>query len=302
MRVRKSDVRRVSTPSHRVIPGKRRLSRPDFSLAVGLLLALLSTPAGADSPRFGDTVTFMVGAMDHRGKGSVASTREDLPIDRLTFGDLGLGDDTGIIWATFKWQFAEDLQLKLGYSRFDTSGFRTATASGNFDGIEWEGGAVLTSNLDMHFYIAELNWDFYKGEKSIFGAGFGLHAADFDFDLLVEVFGSASGPGRNDLILIGDEEASALAPMPNLSLSGGYKIAEEVYVEARAGYLSLSYDRYDGSLLSVLGSVEWRAWENVGLGAAYQYVDVDVDVEGRTSAERYDLQFHGPVVYVSVGF
>ena len=292
-------MRCAAKPSYRVVPGKRGFACP--ALAVGVLLALLSVPAGAEN-RFGDTVSFMVGAMDHRGNGSVASTRQNIPIDRLTFGDLGLGDDTGIIWAKFAWQFAEDLQVRLGYSRFDTSGFRVATASGNFDGIDWEGGAILTSNLDMHFFIADLNWDFYKGERGLLGAGVGLHAADFDFDLLVEVFANVDGEVDSGLITIGDEEASALAPLPNLSLIGGYKLAEDVYLEARAGYLSLSYDRYDGSLLSALASIEWRAWEKVGLGAAYQYVDVDVDVENPSSMERYDLQFHGPVLFVSIGF
>ena len=297
MRVESSDRRLVSGLSFRVIRSMRWYTGPARTVAV--LLALLAAPAEADI-RFGDTVTFQVGAMDHKGNGSIASTREGLPIDEIKFGDFGLGDDTGIIWAKFTWQFAEDLQLRLGYSRFDTSGFNVATASGNFDGIDWEGGAVLTSNLDMHFFIADLNWDFYKGEKGLFGAGVGLHAADFDFDLLVEVFANVDGELESGLIPIGDEEASALAPMPNVSLIGGYRLTEDVYLEARAGYLSLSYDRYDGSLLSAFGSIEWRTWENVGLGAAYQYVDVDVDVENRSSTERYDLQFHGPVV--SVGF
>ncbi|MGI9247602.1 MAG: hypothetical protein ACR2QI_01230 [Woeseiaceae bacterium] len=290
-----------------VFMGRKALTEavPAKLAVTGLFAATLMLPAVsalADNRRFGDTVSFKVGAMDHKGKGSVASTREDLPVDRLTFGDLGLGDDTGIIWAKFAWQFAEDLQLRLGYSRFDTSGFQVATASGNFDGIDWDGGAVLTSDLDMNFFIADINWDFYKGEKGLLGAGVGLHAADFDFDLLVEVFANVGGEDESGLIPIGTEEASALAPLPSLSLIGGYKLAEDVYLEARAGYLSLSYDRYDGSLLSVLGSVEWRAWKNAGLGVAYQYVDVEVDVENPSSTERYDLEFHGPVLFVSVGF
>jgi len=75
-----------------------------------------------------------------------------------------------------------------------------------------------------------------------------------------------------------------------------------VYIDARASYLSLSYDKYEGSLRSARASVEWRGWKNVGLGLAYQYIDVDVDVEGSSSTERYDLQFHGPIVFVSAGF
>ena len=297
-----SDLRKLSGSSYRVVPAERRSARPAFAPAVGVMLALLSIAARADHPRFGDTVSFSIGGMEHNGDGSIASTREPLPLDRLTFADLGLGDDTGIGWAKFVWQFAEAWQFSLTYAGFDAAGFNTATESGNFDGTDWEIGASLTSSLDLEFFIADLNWDFLKTEKGRLGVGGGIHAADFDFDLLVEVFGSIGGEGGEDLILVGREEADELAPLPNLSVGGGYRLAESVYFDARFGWLSLSYDRYDGRLFSARSSVEWRAWKNVGFGVAYQYVDVEVEVEGSRSVERYDLEFYGPVLFVSVGF
>ena len=39
-----------------------------------------------------------------------------------------------------------------------------------------------------------------------------------------------------------------------------------------------------------------------GLGAAYQYLDVDLEVDGSNRQELYDFEFYGPVLYVSVGF
>ena len=298
--MRPSDV--CSGSSDWVGPGKRRFGNPAFALAVGALLALQSIPARADHPRFGDKVTFSIGGMEHQGEGSVASTRESLPLDRLTFADLGLGDDTGIGWAKLVWQFAEAWQFSITYSSFDATGFNSASETGNFDDTEWEVGASLTSSLDLELFIVDFNWDFLKTEKGRLGVGGGIHAADFDFDLLVEVFATVGGGGGRDLILVGQEEASVLAPLPNLSLGGGYRLAENVYVDARFGWLSLSYDKYDGRLFSARSALEWRAWTNVGFGVAYQYVDVDVDVEGSRSVERYDLKFHGPILFMSVGF
>ena len=284
------------------MPGKRRPASPTCSLAVGALVVLLSIPAWAKHPRFGDTVSISIGGMEHKGNGSISSTRESLPLDRLTFADLGLGDDTGISWAKFDWQFAEAWQFSLTYTSFDADGFNSATESGNFDDTEWEIGASLTSSLEMEFFIIDLNWDLLKTEKGRFGVGAGIHAADFDFNLLVEVFGSIGGESGDDLILVGREEADELAPLPNLTLGGGYRLADSVYFDARFGWLSLSYDRYDGRLFTARSAVEWRAWNNVGFGVAYQYVDVEVEVEGSRSVERYDLEFYGPVLFISVGF
>ena len=265
-------------------------------------MALLTVPAWAEHPRFGDRFSFSIGGMEHNGDGSVASTRGTLPLDRLTFADLGLGDDTGIDWAKLRWQFAEAWQFSLTYSSFDAAGFNSATESGNFDDTEWEIGASLTSSLELEFFIVDVNWAFLKTEKGRLGVGAGIHAADFDFDLLVEVFGSIGGAGGSDLIVVGREEASELAPLPNLSLGGGYRLAEKVYLDGGISWLSLSYDRYEGRLFAARGAVEWRAWKNVGFGLAYQHVDIEVDVDGTRSDERYDLEFYGPILFVSVGF
>ncbi len=266
------------------------------------LLVSLTVSARADNPRFDDKLSFSIGGMDHRGDGSIASTRDDLPLDRLTFADLGLGDDTGIGWARFVWQFARAWQFSLTYSSFDAAGFNTAIDPGNFDDTDWEVGAALTSSLELELFIVDLSWDFLTTEKSHLGLGVGLHAADFDFDLLVEVFGLAGGASGGDLIPVGREEASVLAPLPNLSLGGGYRLAENVYFDAGLGWLSLSYDRYEGNLFSARGAVEWRPWNNVGFGVAYQQVDIDVEVEGSRSVERYDLEFYGPILFISIGF
>ena len=290
-------------PSYsRVLIGERRSAIPALTAAVGALLALLSVPALAENPRFGDSFSFSIGGMEHNGDGSIASTRNSLPIDRLTFADLGLGDDTGIDWAKFRWHFADAWQFSLTYSSFDAAGFNSATESGNYDGTEWEIGASLTSNLELEFFIVDVNWAFLKTEKGRLGVGAGIHAADFDFDLLVEVFGSIGGEGGSELIVVGREEASELAPLPNLSLAGGYRIAENVYFDAGIGWLSLSYDRYEGRLFAARSAVEWRAWKNVGFGLGYQHVDIEVDVEGSRSDERYDLEFYGPILFMSVGF
>lgn len=271
-------------------------------ILLGALLVSLSVKAQADHPRFDDKISFSIGGMDHQGDGSIASTRDGLPLDRLTFTDLGLGDDTGIGWARLVWPFADALHFSVTYSSFDANGFVMANEPGNFDATDWQIGAALTSNLDLELFIVDLSWDLVTTEKGHLGVGAGLHAADFEFELLVEVFGTGGGVIGDDLIEVGREGASELAPLPNLSLGGGYRLADNVYFDAGLGWLSLSYDRYEGRLFSARGAIEWRPWKNVGFGVAYQHVDIDVEVEGSRSVERYDLEFYGPILFLSVGF
>jgi hypothetical protein len=241
-----------------------------------------------------------VGGMNHRGEAAFASTRQGVPVDELTFRDLGMNDKTDVFWGDLSWQFAPRWQFSVNYSSFDAEGFTTAGESGNFGRLSWEVGADLTTNFDMRLYIVDVTWDFLKTDRTHFGAGIGLHAADLDMDMLLEV-DVEIGPG-GFLTEIRAEEASVLAPLPNFSLVGGHMLTDRLYLSARAGYFSLSYDKYDGRLFSARGALEWRPWQHVGVGAAYQLVDIDIEVDESDSTDLYDLRFYGPVLFVSVGF
>lgn len=274
--------------------------KANFRTLTGVLLFLCFQSAIADKPHFGDTFTIGLGGMDHRGKATLAVTRPDAPVDKLTFTDLGLDNETQVFWGDFNWQFAERWKFRLNYSSFDAKGEKIQTTGGNFDDLEWAVGARLSTDFEMELYIADLTWDFLKTENGHLGLGFGLHAVDLDLGLVVEV--GASIDDDDAFVEVGRDATSVLAPLPNLSLSGGYQIGEQVYLHGSMGFLSLSYDKYDGNLFSARASVEWRPWEHFGLGAAYQFVEVELEVDQSNSQEYYDFQFYGPVLFLSVGF
>ena len=116
-------------------------------LISAVVCLLLSAAAAAEKPRFGDTLSFSLGGMNHRGEASFSSTAEGSITDILEFNDLGVDDRTKVVWGDLTWQFAERWQISLNYSSFDASGFRSATKDGNFGGIDWEVGAALTSKF-----------------------------------------------------------------------------------------------------------------------------------------------------------
>ena len=66
--------------------------------------------------------------------------------------------------------------------------------------------------------------------------------------------------------------------------------------------MSLSYGDWDGSLFFVSAVLEYWPWKNVGFGAGYRYVDVDVDYDPGHKKETYDFTLPGPVLYVTAGF
>jgi hypothetical protein len=290
----------VSFPRDSPYAGAMKMRR-SISLFVSALLAALAVPALAEKPRFGDTLTVAIGGLGNKAKASFSSTREDSVIDRLSLSDLGMDDKNDVFWADVSWQISERFRLAGNYSSFEANGFREVSEGGNFADLEWTANASLTSNFDMELFIVDLTWDPIKTDNAHLGVGLGLHIADLSFLLAAE----------GELIVNGTpivsaeprvETASVTAPLPNLSVAGGISFGKNLYLMGDLGYLSLKYDKYDGELISARGGLEWRPVRHFGLGAGYQYVDVDLKVDETDSEERYNVRFYGPVLFVSVGF
>ena len=167
-------------------------------------------------------------------------------------------------------------------------------------GFGWEVGASLKSEFDIDLYIVDITWDFVQTDNARLGLGVGLHVADLDFDLDAEA--RLIVDDKEVSVDLGRVQTDFTAPLPNITLSGAMTLVEKVYLTASAGYFTLNYDKYDGELISLRGGVEWRPWKHFGIGAAYQYVDVDLTIDGSNRKQKYDMKFHGPILFVSAGF
>ena len=271
------------------------------AVVFALLLAGSSAEGNDAGSRFDDRFNIAIGGLNADVDGAFSSTRESLPVDKLTFDDLGMDDSGTVLWGRFAWRFADRWRLSASYSRYGASGFESASEDGNFEDIEWEIGAALSSDFDLDLVIAEIDWDLIQTERARLGIGFGVHAADLDFsmaaDVRVDVDGGTAGGTE-----VRSDRADFLAPLPNFSVVGEYALTDSIMVIATAGYFSLSIDKYDGELVSLRGGVEWRPWRRVGFGLGYQYIDIDVTVEGTSKTDVYELDMQGPILFVSLGF
>ena len=271
-------------------------------LIITVVCLFLASTALADKPRFGDTFSFSLGAISNKASGTFSSTNDGEPVSKLKLSDLNMGDATTKLWGDFSWQFAERWRVGVNYSAFDDKGSDVAEVSGNWDDIEWSAGATLDGKVGLKLYIVDINWDFLKTDNAHLGIGAGLHVADLDFR--IGATGHLIIDGEEFDIDLGSEAVDVTAPLPNLNLSGGYMIGDSIYLSGSVGWFSLNYDKYDGSLTSLRANVEWRPFKsrNIGFGAAYQYIDLDLKVDQSTRKDRYNIDFQGPVLFISAGF
>ena len=258
-----------------------------------------ATTALAEKPGFGDAFTFRIGAMDSRADAIFRYTDDGRPETELDLSDLGMDDSKTALWLGGTWQFTDRWSLGFTYNKFDSDGENVSEYSGNFGDVNFTVGSTLTSSFTSKLYIVDLTWDFLKTDNAHLGIGIGAHVADLSAELGATI--SASINGNPTMINFGTDTATVTAPLPNVSLIGGFTLGDQVYVRASAGYFSLNYNEYDGELLSVRAGIEWRPFDRFGVGAGYQYVQMDLQVDNSRSDEKYEIDLYGPFVFLSVG-
>ena len=274
----------------------RNLSAP----LLALILATTAAPICADAlnPVLDDKFTFKLGVLYNKADADITVSVAPLPPTPVSLDFLGI-DDTGVRpWAALRWRFGEKWALNFSYDRYDESGGNISTEPFNFDGVLYPVGASLDTELRADAYVMDVSYAIWKKSNYEAGLGLGLHAFDFKagIDAFLEV---------DDVVIIDYEDQSddLIAPVPNLRLFGTYAFNPKVSVTVNAGWLSLTYEDYDGSFWYFAPTLDYRFGENFGAGIGYKYTDIDLEHDsGGGDFEEYNMEFNGATAYISYSF
>ena len=230
----------------------------------------------------------------YQGKGKQGRVSADLDLEKL-----GLDDDETQPFLHGKIRFNERWRLDL--HAFGTD--RDSTKRAEYDVDLGEAGTIpvgvtVNTSFSAAIYALRVGYSFVRTPRAEFGAGFGLHLADLD----IGISGDLSVDDGQDVPFTISESADVLAPLPTVGLFGSYALTETLSIHGQLGYFTLSYDKYDGSLIDLLATVEYRPFKHVGFGAGYSLMEADLEIDGNKKRDSFELNFKGPILYVKFGF
>ena len=240
--------------------------------------------------------TLRAGAIAYDMTGEFSTTKSGESKTEVDMDDLGLEDDAVEITLGATLRVGQRWRIRFDYFSYSDDASKTTDEEIDFDGVIIPAGGQVDSSLDIDLYVANLSYDVYRSKKAHFGIGLGVHVADFD----VDVSGKTIVDGNETDLGSGGE--SLTAPLPNLYAGGIYAFREDLLFNYGGGWMSMSYGDYDGDLIFARGALEYWPHKNVGIGAGYSYISVDVDYTTNKKKETYDVDMPGPVVYLVVGF
>ncbi|MCG6898482.1 MAG: hypothetical protein LJE75_00600 [Gammaproteobacteria bacterium] len=270
-----------------------------LAILIGSALSGSAHAAGSDSlnPMLDDKFTFRLGATWLKADGDFSSTRNGEPTDKLSTSDLGVDDTETNAAFSARWRFTERWRLSFDYFGLDIDGnVREDFDILDFGDIQASGFLAVDTKFDTDFYITQVGYSLLKNERAELGIGGGMHLVRFDTKLKV------SGGINDKSGSVQSDSVDLTAPLPNLLGFGTYAFTPKLALEGGVGWFGLDYNDYSGNLTSAFANLEYRMTDHFGVGIGYNYIHMDLAIDKSKRTDKYNIDYKGPVAYVSASF
>ena len=267
-------------------------------------LAFFANSAFADDRIFNPTISekwhFELGAFSQDADLKVSAGPAGEVPDVIDLNSLGADEDDEAIWLAGRWRINERWHVGLSFIEVDRDGFASSSEDFTFgeppDQVDVTIGASVTSNFNTKYYILQGGYSFVRSDRANFGVGVGLHVMRLSASISAEL--SANGMTTD----LGTGASDSTAPLPNVYFFGDYAFTPKLAATASIGWFGLEVDKYDGELVSLSASLEYRPWDNFGIGLGYSLVNIDVSIDETDSLIEFEIDASGPRLYFAAGF
>jgi hypothetical protein len=210
---------------------------------------------------------------------------------------LGLKGTQTVLRLTGHYRFTK--KHALIYSWYSISADGNKVVEEEFDWLDENGDPItipvdakVDSSLDYDIFKVGYLWSFYHTDKVELAAGAGLHLTRFAIGMHAET--TSSG--------IDTQDVSTTVPLPVISFNLSYNITPKFSWSLRAEAFALKFEDWDGVYTDISLSMEYRAFENVGLGVGLNSNSLKVTENTSEHKFIYDNRISGILVYAAAYF
>ena len=213
--------------------------------------------------------------------------------------DLGLSANQANFRADGYWRFGRHGRLDFAYMRWNRSANHVLDRDVTVGDTVYHAGATLDSKLRVS--LAELYYGYSFWNTPEFEVGLQIGVSALFNKTQFEGTGTITGGGGSTGGSFSSENRSLTAPIPAIGAQFSYTLLPGFLASARIRGLGATIDNIKGSSLQWRAGLDCYPWKNVGIGAAYDYMDINVEKQSEPSA-KLEYKFSGPMVYLSLVF
>jgi hypothetical protein len=208
--------------------------------------------------------------------------------------DLGLEESRNLQRFAVQWNPFRRHELAASHFSATRRGFEQIDREITFRDQVYPVQAAVTTELDLDYWSASYTFWARRSDRDSFGISLGAATIAIDAGI------SAQIPGATVAVT---EEAETEVPVLLAGLQGRVAFSPRFFGEAAVSTLpSVTIENYTGSALTGQARLEYRPVRWFGIGAAYHYFRMDIDVEDADLTGALDMTIRGPEAFVRLAF
>lgn len=222
---------------------------------------------------------------DTSGSGTVVSFEDD----------LGLEDEKDVRRFGVQWRPFARHELAATFFSAPRSGFEQIDSEITFGDETYPVQALVTTELDLDYRSATYTYWLRRSERDGVGISIGAAALSFNASIVAET---------EDQTVTLSERAETDVPVALAGLQGRVALMNRLHAEGSVSTLPrVTIEGYTGDALTANARLEYRPLRWLGIGAAYHYFRLNVDVAQTGELHgSLDMTIRGPEAFLRLAF
>jgi hypothetical protein len=208
--------------------------------------------------------------------------------------DLGLQPSERLQRFTLEWQPLDRHELAGAYFSSSRSGFQQIDREFTFRNNVYPVNALVTTGFNLNYWSATYTYWARRSARDGFGITLGAAGLSLDASVIAQ---------RADLTVTASQTAKTNVPVALAGVQGRVALSDRLFAGANAATLPrVTISGYTGRALTGGARLEYRASRWLGIGAAYNYFRLDVDVARPDLHGSINMTMRGPEGFVRLAF
>lgn len=208
--------------------------------------------------------------------------------------DLGLDDSRTVTRLGVQWRPFARHELAASYFSAPRNGLAQIDRNITFRDQVYPVSALVTTKFDLDYWNATYTYWARRGPRDGIGITLGVAKLAMNASVIAE---------RPDASVTLQQSAETDVPVALGGIQGRIAITDRLHALASVATLPrVTIEDYAGRALTGEARLEYRPVRWLGVGAAYSYFDLDVDVARTDLTGTLNMTIRGPEAYVRLAF
>ena len=260
-------------------------------LALAATSILSAQPARADDFIKGgqETLSFNLGGIVNKFDTSVRldGVARGTPIN---LEGNGLDDNLSSLVASGTWRITERNRIDALYFGVKRDASRSSTRDITINDQTIPAGSTVSTEAKTDYLFFDYRYSFYKSDAWEVAGVLGLYGGKFDF--------TVAGPG----LVGGTVSESTTVPLPLIGVSADWYIQPRWKVSSILSGMQAKIGDVDGNATVFTLGTDYMFTRNLGLGAAYLYSEINVDVSKSSFNGNVNFKNNAGLLYATFKF